>query len=255
MSEEILKKIISKKEYSQINMNDVEKVFNLFKNKRISEEEKIKRTRRILHEIFGVFLTKKILKNKKLIPEEILKNHISTKERFPYYKKIYRRIFKGLKEFSVVDLGCGVNGFSYIFFKELGYNVNYLGIDSVTIFSEISNAFFNKNNFRGKVLETSLFSLKEIKKAIIKQKKPRVLLLMKVIDSLEKVERNHTKKLLFEISGYFERIVLSVPTESLIKRKKFLVKRNWISNFIKENFLILDSFEIPSEKFFVFRAK
>jgi len=38
----------------------------------------------------------------------------------------------------------------------------------------------------------------------------------------------------------------------MIKRKKFKVKRNWIINFIKDNFQIFDSFEIEGEKYIVF---
>jgi hypothetical protein len=254
--EEIIKKIISRKEYSQINIVDVEKAFHLFKDKKISEKEKIKRTRKILHEVFGVFLIKKFFKKKINLknPEEILRKHISTKERFPYYLKIYKRVLDGLsKKISIIDLGCGVNGFSYSYFKKLGFDVAYIGIDSVKPLIEITNSFFIKNKIKGKVFNISIFSLEEIKKIILKQKKPRVLFLMKVVDSLEKIERDYTKKLLLEISPFFDRIVLSVPTESLIKRKKFLVKRTWILNFIQKNFLMLDYFEISSERFFVFK--
>ena len=49
--------------------------------------------------------------------------------------------------------------------------------------------------------------------------------------------------------------VLSFATRSMIKRTKFSARRNWIFNFIGENFEIIDGFEYGSERYVVFRAR
>jgi hypothetical protein len=41
----------------------------------------------------------------------------------------------------------------------------------------------------------------------------------------------------------------------MLKREKFKVNRNWIVNFIYEDFKLLDEFEVGGEKYFVFRSK
>jgi len=41
----------------------------------------------------------------------------------------------------------------------------------------------------------------------------------------------------------------------MIKRKRFLVNRNWILDFIKENFEILDDFEIGGERYLCFKKR
>ena len=52
-----------------------------------------------------------------------------------------------------------------------------------------------------------------------------------------------------------ERVVVSFATRSLVSRKKFNVKRSWIKNFIKENFNVLDEFELGGEEYVVFENK
>jgi len=77
--------------------------------------------------------------------------------------------------------------------------------------------------------------------------------LFKVIDSLEVIERNYSKKLLEEIVPLVDKVVLSFATRSLGKRSKFNVQRSWIKKFINENFELLEDFEIGGERYFSFR--
>ena len=101
----------------------------------------------------------------------------------------------------------------------------------------------------------SLFELEKIKKIILKTKKPRIIFLFKVLDSLEMLERDYSKKLLKEITPLADKVVISFATRSMIKRKRFLVNRNWILDFIKENFEILDDFEIGGERYLCFKKR
>ena len=119
----------------------------------------------------------------------------------------------------------------------------------------MTNHYFKNEKISGKAFHVSLFELEKIRKIILEQKKPRIVFLFKVVDSLEMLENNYSKKLLLEIAGLCDFAVLSFATRSMIKRTKFSARRNWIFNFIGENFEIIDGFEYGSERYVVFRAR
>lgn len=253
---ELIQKIMQKKEFSELPKKDVEFAFEKFDKKYYLDEEKVKLTRKLLLQVFSAFTSRKLLSLKQREPEWILKKHLSTRERMNYYKDIYERILKNLgKEISVIDLGAGVNGFSYIYFEKAGFKVDYLAIEAIGQLVKSMNNYFKKKKIKGKAVHLSLFELVKIKREIQKTKKPRIVFLFKTIDSLELLERNYSKKLISGISGLAQRIVISFPTESMIKREKIWVKRTWILRFIEEKFELLDHFQVGAERFLVFSKK
>lgn len=252
----MIEKIISKKEFSQLPRKDVELAFGKFDKKHIADFQKIKLTRNLLRRVYSSFTSRKLLNeavNEKRDVNWILMKHKSTKERLEYYDEIYFKIFEGLEKVNVFDLGCGVNGLTYKFMK--GKVRSYVGVEAVGQLVDLMNGFFKKNKTKNfKAVHLSLFELEAIKEILKKLDKPRVVLLFKVIDSLEDLERNYSKKLLLEISEILtgeDRIVLSFATKSLGKRQRFHAKRNWILKFIEENFNVKDDFEIGGERYLV----
>jgi len=252
MNKQTLEKIREKREFSQLPKIDIEMAYEQFAKRQVNEEEKIRLTRELLRKVFSAFISKKLLSLKEKDEEWILRKHISTKERLPYYDKIYKRIFGGIRKASVIDLGAGINGFSYDFFKKLGIKVNYTAIESLGQLVKLMNFYFEKNKINGKAIHMSLFEKEKVKEIINKNKKPRIIFLFKVIDALETLKRDYSKELISEIIPTAEKIVVSFAIKSLIKRKSFKVKRNWIVNFIKENFNLLDDFELGGERYLVF---
>lgn len=254
--QKILEKITSKKEFSQLPKKDVKKAFAFFDKKKYSDSEKVKLTRELLKRVFTAFMGRKIMNPKDKDARWFLLRHVSTKERFDFYKEIYKRIFEKVKEkeISVIDLGAGINGLSYGFFPE-NKKINYLGIEGVKQLVDVVNYFFEKNKVDAKVIHESLFELKKIKKLIEAQKKPVIIFLFKTIDSLEMLERNYTKKFLSELVPICEKFVVSFATRSLFKKHLFRVRRNWARNYTKENFKILDDFELGAERFIIFQQK
>ncbi len=254
--QELIKKIMQKKEFSQLPQKDVEIAFSHFEKRQTSYEEKIRLSRDLLHKVFGAFGSRKLFSAKNKDFEWYLKKQLSTRERFLFYKEIYKRVLGGLdKEISVFDLGAGVNGFSYSYFRKVGFNADYYAIESIGQFVKLMNSYFLENKINGKAFHLSLFEKEKIKE-IIKNKggrKQKIIFLFKVIDSLEYLEKDYSKKLLLEFGEISDRIVVSFPTESIAKRKKFRAERKWFLNFIKCNFQILDDFETGAEKFLVFK--
>jgi len=254
---ELIKKITQKKEFSELPIKDVELAFEKFDKDIHGDEEKIKLTRNLLRRVFSSFTSQKLLNLKDKSPEWVLKKHISTRERLPYYDEVYGRILKDFKSkrISIIDLGVGVNGFSYNYFKKSGFDVNYIAIEAIGQFVKLTNHYFDAQKIKGKAIHLSLFEIEKVKKIIKKVRKPRVICLFKIIDSLEMLKKDYSKKLLLEITPLAERVIVSFATRSFVKRTKFKVKRKWIIDFIKDNFNILDDFELGGERYISFRKR
>jgi hypothetical protein len=250
MDKLILKKIKEKREFSQLPDKDIEIAFSKFSRRQVSEDEKIILTKEFLRKTFTAFISKKLLSLKDKEPEWILRKHISTRERLPYYEEIYERIFEDYKSASVIDLGAGINGFSYPFFSEI--KIDYIAVESLGQLNDLTNFYFKNNKLNGKAVHMSLFELENVKKIITKTKKPRIVFMFKVIDALESFQRDYSKELLLKIISSVDKIVLSFATKSLGKRTKFRAKRNWIINFVNENFNLLDDFELGGERYIIF---
>lgn len=251
---ELLQKIIEKKEFSDLPEFDVQKVLTFFDKPHRTNEEKIKLSRDLLRKMYSVFASEKILTKKNESVEWFLKKHISTKERFGDYEKIYSRIFQRFanEKLNVIDLGAGINGLSY---KFLPAKTNYIGVEAVGQLVSLMNDYFKKEKLYGKAIHESLFNLNEIKKIISGVRGKKIIFLFKVLDSLEMLERDYSKKILLELMPLADEIVVSFATRSLIKREKFKANRNWLMSFINEKFSILDDFDFGSERYICFRKK
>ena len=147
--------------------------------------------------------------------------------------------------------------------------IKYTAIESVGQLVELMNFYFNENKLRpysvqsdssrsrikAKAIHLSLFEKEKVKEVITKEKKPRIVFLFKVIDALESLKPNYSKELISEIVPLSDKVVVSFATRSLGSREKFKAKRNWIVDFIKENFNVLDDFELGGERYLVFGKK
>jgi 2-polyprenyl-3-methyl-5-hydroxy-6-metoxy-1,4-benzoquinol methylase len=249
---EIIEGIVSKKDFSKIPEDDILLTYGKFERRECSEEEKIRLTRDLLRKVYSAFTSGKLLNIKEKGEEWLLRKHLSTRERLNYYGELYEKLFKGMKKCSVIDLGSGINGLSYKFFPKK-VSVNYTGVEAVGQLVDLMNFYFEKNNLNARAMHESLFNIKNIKKLIEDCEKPRIAFLFKVIDSLEMIERDYSKKLLKEITPLCDKIIVSFATRSMIRQDKFKVNRKWIINFIDENFILLEDFEIGNERYIIFK--
>ena len=248
---ELIEKIIEKREYSDLPRKDVKRVFDLFNDEEFGQD-KVKKSRAMLKKIYTAFVSTKLLKVKNKETEWFLKKHTSTRERFEDYEKVYKRIFEKNKKYSIIDLGAGINGMSYEYFKN--YSKEYIALEPVGQLVDLMNYHFKENDLKNYLaFKGSLFDLEKTNNLIEKTKKPRVIFLFKVLDALEIVKRNYSKKLLLEISHLAEKIVVSYATKSLISKKGFYAKRKWLKEFIQENFEIIEEFEGQAENYIIFR--
>ena len=245
-NKDLIDKIREKKEFLNLPVSLISRVLEMKDINKKQGEEKVKEARAFLRKYFSVFITNKLVKGK-LNEEGILKKHISSKDRD--YRSLYNRILKD--EEVIIDLGAGLNGFSY---RYLGKR-RYIAIEAINVFVDIMNNYFKENKLNAQAFQEDLFDPDKVLKIINNENGTKVIFMFNIIDALEKVERDYSKRLVLELSKHVDKIVLSFPTKSLSGKTVFYTSRVWILNFLQENFIILDDFEENGERFVVFKQK
>ncbi|MCD4771388.1 hypothetical protein K8R30_03150 [archaeon] len=206
----------------------------------VESKDDIKEARSLLRKYFGVFLTNRVLKGK----GDLLGIHMSSKKRD--YGEFYSKILKGVDDVgSVVDLGCGVNGFSY---EYLPKGIEYVGIEAAGQLVELMNVYFKEKDFDARAVCLDLFDVEGVVKILRKAKKSRVVLMFQVIDALENMKRDFSKEFISVVMENVEVLVISLPLVSLGGRKKFAVRRKWLVDFLIKNFDVKKDFEMFGER-------
>ncbi|MFH1451564.1 MAG: class I SAM-dependent methyltransferase [archaeon] len=274
MNSELVLEVKKKKEFSQLPNSIIKKVLDI-------SGGDVKEARALLRKYFGVFLTHKVLKGK-----DVLANHFSSKKRD--YGEFYGKIFghawsptlkqtEGLlpskdtrafarqcnglslkaadKKINIIDLGCGVNGFSYLDLKKVIGNFSYLGVEASGQIVDLVNSYFSREKIYGKVIRADLFNLDFILELLKGKKGFNIVFMFQLVDALENLEKNYSLKLIKQVMKYCDLLVISLPTESLGGRRKFVVKRKWLLDFLVEGFVVINDFEISGERVFVVRKK
>lgn len=244
MTDKILE-VKKKKEFSQLPDSIILRALELSKGD-------IKKARAFLRKYFGIFMTNKVLKLKS---EDILRSHISSKGRA--YDFFYKTLFPlDLKLKTIIDLGCGVNGFSYGSLKNLLGDVSYVGLEATGQLVDRMNSFFKENQFNhAKTIRMDLFELNEIENIIRSTESPKAIFLFQVIDALEGLERNFSKRLLLSLKESISMedvILITMPMKSISGNKLFESKRGWLRWFLEEHFVV-EEFFLDSER--IFRCK
>jgi SAM-dependent methyltransferase len=210
-------------------------------------DDDVKETRKLLRKYFGVFLTNRVLRK----GGGKLEVHMSSKKRD--YGELYSAIFAGVEDVgSVVDLGCGVNGFSYEYLPE---GVEYVGVEAAGQLVDIMNDFFEERGFDGKAICGDLFDVEKVVDVLKSVERSRVVFMFQVVDALESVERNFSLRLIGEVMKECEVLVISVPLVSLGGRKKFAVKRRWLVDYLGMEFDVVRDFEVFGERVFVVKGR
>jgi len=269
--EEVIDKIMEKKEFSKLPREDVKKAYEEFRDSDYVLEDQIKETRDLLRKMYTAFVSDKLLTIKDKDAEWFLRKHISTAERMENYEAVYFRILDGIvpdmksycphatgktELINVYDLGCGINGFSYSEFEKAGFNVKYHGLEAVKQLVDLQNNYFEKNKVENAKCEAiSLFDLDATEKFIANGEGKKVVFLFKTLDSLEMLQKNYSFDLLEKIVPMVDRVIVSWATRSLVSKKKFYANRKWLKDFVSENYEIIDEFDEGVEHYLVFQKK
>tara|TARA_Y100000031_G_C8195743_1_gene373615 strand:+ start:503 stop:1318 length:816 start_codon:yes stop_codon:yes gene_type:complete len=213
----------------------------------------IKEIRGKLRRVYGLFRAEEDLKrreelidqllsgNKKLIPE-ILKTHSSTRERLDFYPELYTGIFAITgKPQSIIDLGCGINPFSFPFMKLK--KVEYFAYDLSEDEIEYLNRFFRFLKIKGKAEILDMFNFSHLPKA-------DVCFLFKMTDVLDKGKGHKiTEKVINLIPSKY--VVVSFPTHTMSGKRMNFPRRRWIELMCKRLGYEYHYLDFDNEVFYV----
>ncbi|MBW3018088.1 hypothetical protein KY325_02945 [Candidatus Woesearchaeota archaeon] len=265
---QLILKIKEKKEFNQIDDRFVRtELLNYFKQNRKawnavsegrtrSEEYKqiVKHVRAVLRRVYGVFLTKTIQEKEKYLSEgdytKLLETHLSTKERFPIYPVIYKKIFAITgKPKVILDLGCGLNPVSY----------PYMKIDAEYYASELNEAdckflekCFEKMKIKGKAIPMDLIEAAKNPEMLKKFPKADVCFLFKILDEIEERKgRKRSESLITNINADW--LVISFATKKVTGRPMKYPHRHWLEKMLKRLEYKYEIIKEENEIFYIVR--
>jgi 16S rRNA (guanine(1405)-N(7))-methyltransferase len=262
--EETINHILEKKELRGIDTAVVIKFIkkNLdAKSKRIIEEKRfkskeykafVKKVRADLRRSFGAFNNPKIDRNKLIEKNEfikIIKSHLSSKERLPYYKEIYNKIFGNIKKpVSIIDLGCGMNPLSSEFMNVLPKN--YLALDINADDLNIIKKYFEKKKINGKI---RVFDASKLSNYIFNETYD-FCFAFKLFEILE-TSKSHklTEDIILRIPS--KAIVASFSTRTLSGAPMSRKRRIWFEVMAKRLGYKSELFEAKNEIFYILKKQ
>ncbi len=187
---------------------------------------------------------------RKVFIEKILATHSSTAERLPFYDGLYTKIWKITgKPHEIIDLGCGLNPFS---FPLMGVrNVTYLAYDiseeEIALIREFFALVHRQNpqcNGTAEVLDIAHWP------AIERLPPVDVCFLFKVTDLLDQ-GRGHkmTEEVLQRLPCRFA--VVSFATRTMSGKRMTAPRRRWVEWMCQRLGWTYKMIEIPNELFYV----
>src|SRR3989344_7595937 len=185
--------------------------------------------------------------------QQILSTHSSTQERLPIYEQLYSRIFAiSGKPKNILDLGCGINPFSFSYMKlkectYYAYDVNEEEIQSLNIYFRLLHQ--ENIHFQGRA---ELLDIRS--EAVLAKDLPvaEVCFLFKMTEVLDR-GKGHTKTeaVLKKIPA--KQIVVSFATKTMSGKKMTAPRRKWMEWLCKRLGYEYTLLEFPNEIFYVVR--
>jgi len=250
LSEEVINEEIQK--YLKRNL-----YYERYKDKKILKDIKTE-----LHKIYGSFQTnskgkrEKYFEELKLAPDnielikKILLTNSSTKERLDLYEEIYKRIFEITgKPNSILDLGCGLNPFSFPFMNLEKVSYYASDIDGADI-SLINEYFYTmKDKISGKAEEINLSTINE--EEIKRLPKANVCFMFKLVDVLDRKDHKQSEKIITNLNC--EHIVVSFSKRTITGKMMNFPYRGWIERMFERNKLNFQKIDFENEVFYVIK--
>ena len=178
--------------------------------------------------------------------KQILSTHSSTQERLPSYQKLYTKIFSITgKPKTILDLGCGINPFSFSYMKLKGctyyaYDLNEEEIESINKYFQLLRT--ENPSFAGKAIVADTMNT-DLPKADL-------CFLLKMTDVIDKGKgHKRTEELLKKIPAAF--IVVSFATKTMSGKEMTAPRRSWMEWLCRRLGYEYAILEFPNEIFYV----
>ena len=220
-----------------------------FHNKSAIYKKVLKDVRNHLRRVYSLFRVEEEIKNRKELVEvspeqtsnpknhlrivtKILSSHSSTKERLPFYKQLYHKIFAVTgKPSSIIDLGCGVNPFSIFFMNlhKLDYYAYDLSEDEISLLNTYFSLLSKENaSFKGSAAVLDILHWQEI----ARHDSVDLCLMFKMTDVLDQGKGHKVSERIIKIipARY---IVVSFPIKTMSGKRMNFPRRTWIELMCK----------------------
>ncbi len=253
MDSELIGEIKKKKEFQSLSETFIEEFLKKYKVTEKNKKEIVKQVRAKLREVYGAFWfasetkSTKILASLKSLDDiethiKILKMHRSTRERIPHYAEMYAWIFKDKQVKTLLDLGCGLNPFSYPFLPQKPY---YIAVELAQKDADFISMYFKKFSIPGESNVIDLARERTFPKADL-------CFMFKIFDTLETIKPNITKELLDALDVSW--LVVSFSTKTLGGKRAISKKRLvWFEKLI--NAYPYETLELENEFFYMIKKQ
>ncbi len=153
---------------------------------------------------------------------QILQEHASTKERSSIYPELYKQIFTiSGKPKSIIDVGCGLNPFSYSFMnlKSLHYFAYDINQQEISYLQEFF-LLIETHDFHGKAFVSDFLKEKEYPSVDI-------AFLFKVTDLIDQGKgHKNTEEFILRLPVKY--VVVSFPTRTMSGKPMTAPRRRWM---------------------------
>ena len=273
ISKEFIEKIKENKKYASISdgivIKEIERYMKKYQidNDQIYDDRfAIKVIRKELHRLYSSYQTKgkknreKLLEDLKENPDskdiqtKLLSITLSTIERLPHYKKLYKDIFKitGNPK-SIIDLGAGLNPLSFPLTnlpKSTTYNSYDIDTEDITFL----NKFYKTIKIKGKA---EILDARDLEK-LNKLPKADIIFMFKLFDLIVPKAKKQ-KKLGEEIINLLmtktKYLIASFATKTLTRKSMKLPRRIGFEMMLDRNQLKYELIETDNEIYYVISRK
>jgi 16S rRNA (guanine(1405)-N(7))-methyltransferase len=229
--EQIVNAVLTSSKYKNVCRDLIRNIGSQELAKRPTLKEAVKATKNKLHQVGGVYLSRKInyaawldelteafqTKNKTKILKvcvRIQNYHASTRERLPILEQFYTTILADLPPIhSVIDLACGLNPLA-IPWMPLAADLEYYAYDIYQDMVNFLNEFMQIARVNGQAEPRDVINECPARKADL-------ALILKAIPCLEQIDKSAGVRLLEATNA--DLLLVSFPAQSLGGRKKGMV--------------------------------
>ncbi len=226
--DEVIRQVLGKKKYQQIDPDLVTFIAESEAKKRGSLKETVKATANKLHQVGWAYFNDQPaypahLQELNVLPQDIhtadsrafctrlMQEHASTRERLPILSDFYHTLFNDIQPVnSILDLACGFNPLA-VDWMPIEKTATYTACDIFQDMTDFLQSFFYHFQIAGK---TSLCNLL----THIPQEKAQVALLLKTLPCLEQAEKDSALRILTSIHAQY--LIVSYPVRSIGGREK-----------------------------------
>ncbi len=247
--EELLNQISRNLQDSSLEMNASERAedFAIFDfRKSVSEKRRKSPPFGVGDSRFSGFSLSSPKEKRTSLIKQILSTHSSTQERLPSYQRLYTKIFSITgKPKAILDLGCGINPFSFPYMKLKGctyyaYDINEEEIASINQYFKLLHT--ENSSFKGKAIVADIINT-DLPKADL-------CFLLKMTDVIDQGKgHKRTEELLKRIPATF--IVVSFATKTMSGKEMTAPRRSWMEWLCRRLGYEYTILEFPNELFYV----